>query len=214
MSAMRSRCAVRHALLSAVAAILVAGCVAPPRPFTEEFYAPLRVRRDATIDSTVAVFAFADERPESEPTVILVYEPYNDRPRVERSTTTVGEGVARAFARGLHARGFSVVDATRRPYQAGATPNARAIVTGRVAEFGAKLARTGFISGYQQHVGIRLAVDVHDAATGRRLTERTYQRVVEGAMTPAEPLMILSRVLADVVEQAIADRELLAALRS
>ena len=204
----------RHALLAVVTAALVGGCVVPPRPFTEEFYAPLRVRRDPTVDATVAVFAFTDDRPEMEPRVILVYEPYDERPRVERSTLAVGEGVARAFARGLHARGFTVVDATKRAYEASAVPSARAIVTGRVAEFGVRMARTGFISGYQQHVGIRVAVDVHDAATGRRLTERTYQRVVEGAMKPAEPLMILSRVLADVVEQAVADRELLAALRS
>ena len=214
MSSMRSVSALHSAVLAVVAAMLLAGCVAPPRPFTEEFYAPLRVRRDTTVNSTVAVFAFADDRPDTEPRVVLVYEPYDDRPRVERSTISVGEGVAGAFARGLQGRGFTVVDATKRAYETGVMPNARVIVTGRVAEFGAKLARTGFFSGYQQHVGIRVAVDVHDPATGRRLIERTYQRVVEGAMTPAEPLIILARVLADVVEQAVGDPELVRALRS
>jgi hypothetical protein len=210
MTAMRSIC--RAALLVVVTLGALAACATPPRPFTDEFYTPLRVRRDAAARTPVAVFGFADERPDTDPTLVVRYEPLDGRPRVERSTAPVGEGVARAFVRGLQARGFTVADATTRRYAPGEPAPAR-IVTGRVAEFGVRIARTGFLGGYQHRVACRVAVDVYEPTTGRRLAERSYQRVVEGAMMPAEPLSILSRALADVVEQAVADPELLRALR-
>ncbi|MBI2202354.1 MAG: hypothetical protein HYU41_00610 [Candidatus Rokubacteria bacterium] len=199
----------RRAWLIAVAA-LAAGC-AVPQPFTDEFYAPMRVRAGAT--GAVVVRAFTDQRPGGAPSVVFEYDTPSGERRIGRATAPVGEGVAQAFVRGLSARGFQVTDETKRA--AGAAPGAaaRAIVTGRVAEFGVTMARSSLVTGSRQRVGCRVTVEVRDATGARRLWERDYQRVVEGAMDIHEPFHLLARALADVVEQAVADPELLRAVR-
>jgi hypothetical protein len=192
-------------------ALLVAAC-ASPRPFTDEFYEPIRVRAGGE-RAAVAVFAFTDERRVPEPTIVLEYLTERDRPRADRATRPVAAGVAHAFVRGLRARGFTVTDATDQAYVEGQGPSGPAAVTGRVTEFGALVTRTGtVVHASQQRVGCTVAVDVRDAA-GRTRLQRTYSRVVEGAMLPAEPLAILARALADVVEQAATDPDVLRAIR-
>ena len=200
-------------LVLAALALAVIGCSLPPRPFTDEFYAPIRVRAGADA-SPVAVFAFADERRIAEPTIVLEYETERDVPQAQHATRPVSAGVAHAFVRGLRARGFTVTDATDRPYVGDHGPAGRAVVTGRVTEFGARVTRTGTIlQTSQQRVGCTVVTEVRDGS-GRRVIERPYSRVIEGAMMPVEPLAALSRALADVVEQAVTDPELLAAIGS
>ncbi|MBI1734923.1 MAG: hypothetical protein HYR51_07095, partial [Candidatus Rokubacteria bacterium] len=185
-------------IVLALVAALVAACATPPRPFTDEFYEPIRVRAGADA-APVAVFGFVDERRNTEPTVVLHYETERDLPRVDRATRPVADGVAHAFARGLRARGFTVTDATSRRYVEGQGPPGRAVVTGRVTEFGARVERSGTIlQSSRQRVGCRVVLEVRDAPGGRRLFERSYSRVVEGAMMPSEPMAILARALADV----------------
>ena len=194
-------------------ALLVAGCALPPRPFTDAFYEPIRVRA-ADDASPVAVFGFVDERRVPEPTIVLEYESETDVPRADHATRPVAGGVAHAFVRGLRARGFTVIDATDRAYAEGQRPAGHAVITGRVTEFGARVERTGTIlHTSRQRVGCTVIVEVRDPA-GRRLVDRPYSRVVEGAMMPAEPLAILAETLADVVRQAVTDADVLTAIQA
>jgi hypothetical protein len=199
----------RLALLACAALLALGGCVSPPRPFTEEFYAGLRVPRGKGPATAVAVFAFADER-EGDPHVVLRYEPADARPKVERATVPVGPGVARAFARGLADRGFTVTDVTARRWEPGTPAPAPLVVTGRVADFGVRIDRVGIVGGWHTRAACRVIVEVWDAAANRRVSERTYQRVTEGAMLAGEPLFALAHVLAEVVEQAVTDPGLIA----
>jgi hypothetical protein len=203
----------RGALVAGVLGLIaLGGCVLPPQPFTEEFYEPLRVRRAAIPATPVTVFAFVDERPGNEPTVVVRYEPLDGPARVERATVPVGQGVARAFVRGLAARGYTVTDASARRFTPGDAAPAQISVTGRVADFGVHITRAGWVSGWESRVGCRLIVDVWEGTTLRK-SGRMYQQGAQGGMMPAEPLAILAQALADVVAQAVADPELQAALR-
>ena len=203
----------RHAAAPVVLALaVVTACAPPPRPFTESWYTPPRVLADAAAALPVTVYAFADTRPGDDKRVVLRYETNIDDPGTVHATAPVGQGVARALARGLAARGFRVTDATARDHVAETGGSPRVAITGRVAEFDARIVRASFLGGYRQHVGCRLTLEAYDAASGRRLFERTYARVAEGAMSPMEPLAFLARALADVVEQAVTVTELLRAI--
>lgn len=183
--------------------VLVAGC-SVPRPFTDEFYAPARIRRGAVTGGPVAVVGFADERG-TDPGVVFTLDRDPEPPRVERASVPVGEGVARAFARGLRARGFDVVDAANRRWSAGAPAPAPLVLSGRVSDFGITMSKTGFLgAGTRQRLGCRVTLELLDAG-GRRLWQREYTRVVEGDMLIGEPFPMLARALADVVEDAVPD---------
>jgi len=204
----------RRAWLAVAVAMLAAGCITAPRPFTEAFYEPLRVRAGAGATGAVAVRAFTDQRPGGDPSLVFAYELPSGEQRTERATVPVGQGVAQAFVRGLQARGFQVTDDTKRATDAGAAGPARAIVTGRVTEFGITMSRGSLVGGSRQRVGCRVTVEVRDATGARPLFARDYQRVVEGSMDVYEPFLMLSGALADVVEQAVADPDLTAAIAS
>jgi hypothetical protein len=193
-------------------ALLAAACASPARPFTDAFYEPIRVRAGGET-TAVTVFAFVDDRGATAPTAVLEYESDRDVPRAAHATRSVGAGVAHAFARGLRARGFTVSDATHETYVEGQAIPRGVALTGRVTEFGARLTRSGTIlQRSQQRVGCTVVAEVRDAS-GRRLFERPYSHVVEGAMMPAEPLAVLSQALAAAVEHAVTDPDLQAALR-
>lgn len=201
-------------VLALLVVTLASACVSPPRPFTEAFYTPAHVRRDAAAAVAIAVYAFANERPGGDAAPVFRYESNVEDRRAIPATVPVGRGVARAFARGFEARGFQVTDATSRDYRREGSARERAAVTGRVQEFDAHVVRQSWLGGDRQHVGCRVTLEVYDTARGRRIFERSYARVVEGAMMPAEPLTVLSQALADVVEQAVTDAELLRAIRA
>lgn len=204
---------IRRTLVAGVLSLIaLGGCTLPPQPFMDEFYEPLRVRRASIPATPVTVFAFVDERPGNEPTVVVRYEPLDGPARVERATAPVGTGVARAFARGLTARGYTVTDATTRRFTPDGAPPGQISVTGRVADFGVRIARTGMVSGWESRVGCRVIVDVWEGATLRK-SGRMYQHGAQGGMSVTEPLAILAQALADVVAQAVSDPELQSALK-
>jgi hypothetical protein len=203
----------RHAVLL-MALLLTTACATPPRPFTDEFYGPLHVRASAAAALPVIVYAFTDVRAVADPTVVVRYERETGDAATTHATAPVGQGVARAFVRGLAARGYRVTDETARELIPQASGPGPAVITGRVAEFDAHTVRTGLITADRTRVGARVTLAVYDPATGRRVFERDYARVVQGAMAPTEPLGVLSRALADVVEQAVSDADLLRAVRS
>jgi len=191
--------------LVVVLVLLALGGCATPRPFTEEFFAPLRVRRAAVPATPIAVFAFADLRGLEDPTTVVRYEQADGRSRVEQATVPVGVGIARAFARALTARGYTVASTSATRYVPGGAAPAPIVVTGRVSDFGVSIVRAGLLGASQSRAACRLTVDVWDTATGRRISERTYQAGTEGAMMPSEPFLVLASLLADVVEQAVSD---------
>jgi hypothetical protein len=195
----------RGAAFVAFLALLALGSCATPRPFTEEFYAPLRVRRAAVPATPIAVFAFADLRGLEDPTIVVRVEHADGSSRVEQATAPVGVGIARAFARGLAERGYTVVSTSTTRYVPGVAAPAPIVVTGRVSDFGVSIVRGGLLGASQSRAACRLTVDVWDTATGRRLSERTYQAGTEGAMMPSEPFLVLASLLADAVEHAVGD---------
>lgn len=185
---------------------------APCRTFTDEFYAPIKVRTGTGAAGAIVVRAFADQRPGGDPRAVFAYEPPSGQPRVGRAPARVGEGVAHAFVRGLAAPGFQVTDETKRADAAALAGAARAIITGRVAEFGITMSRSTVVTGSRQRVGCRVTVEVRDTTGARRLWERGDQRVLEGSMDLHEPFHMLARTLADVVEQAATDPDFAAAV--
>ena len=201
-----------RSLLFLLALGLVVACGTPPRPFTAAWEAPLHVRADTNAALPVTVYAFADARPGDDKRRVLRYDTTED-PAAVHATVPVGQGVARMFARGLTARGFRVTDMTTRDY---AKPGAseRVAIAGRVTEFDARIERRNILGSTRQHAGCRVTLEAYEAASGRRVFEKTYMRVAEGAMSVTEPLQFLARALADVVEQAVTDPDLIRAVRS
>jgi hypothetical protein len=125
----------------------------------------------------------------------------------------VAVGIARAFLEGFRARGFPVVDVTAQPYAPGANAgDARAVISGRVLQFGALIIRSGLVA-FDQRVACRVDLEARDAATGRSLWTKSYSDVTQGTVLPADPITLLSRGLAKVIEQAVSDPELLAVVR-
>ena len=194
-----------------LSALVIAGC-APAPPFAAGFFSPRNLERVAVPLPPVAVYLFADERGLG-PTLFLETGSISGREGREHATEPVSVGVTRAFVEALRARGLQVVDETARSYSHGAgAPKARVAISGRVLEFGARIARSGLVT-YDQRVGCRVALEVHDSATGRRLWTKTYGQVTEGGLLPADPTTVLSRALRHVVEQAVMDAELLTIIR-
>ena len=192
-----------------VLASFTAGCVTP-RPFLPGFYSRLNITPLSEPLPSVTVYSLLDERPTK---VILESRSISGRSRDDLATEPVSDGVTRAFIEGFRTRGFAVVDKTSKHYFPGeAGAETQVVISGRVLEFGARIIRSGVFT-YDQRVACTVVLEAYEAATARKLWEKSYSRVTEGWMLPADPMTVLSRALAQIVEEAAADPELLRAIR-
>jgi hypothetical protein len=193
-----------------IGAISVAvGCGAPPRPFLPGFYSPAKIDPFRGALPAVAVYAFSDDRA-TDPTLIMESGGLRGERRRDYATEPVADGVVRAFVDGFRARGFPVADMTAKPYAPDASSgDARIAISGRVLQFGALILRSGLV-GFDQRVVCRIDLEAREAATGRSVWTKSYSELTQGPALPADPMTVLSRALAKVIEQAVTDPELLA----
>lgn len=152
----------------------------------------------------VAVYLFVDTRGKEERRIGTRF--FQGRVMRKADPIYVSEPVAvavtRAFADGLKARGFRVVDLTRTPFAAGQPAAAARIgVSGEITRFWEETHATAGV-GATWEVLAECAVVLHayEAATGRRLWEKTYSQAVEG---------LANKALAQTVKAALNDPELI-----
>lgn len=203
----RARPSICALTLVVLTAMVAAGC-APARPFTPGFYSPQHLTKLPGPLPPIAVYALLDERGTSEPTLILEFASISGHNRRDHATEPVSDGVARAFVEAFRARGFPVLDMTTKQSPGGSKAEARVAISGRVLEFGARITRTGVFT-YDQRVACKIVLEAREVSSGRSLWTKPYSKVTEGGLLPADPMTLLSRALAQVVDQAVSDPELL-----
>ena len=200
-------------LLLMILVALVAGC-GSARPFTPDFYSPRKLTKLLEPLPPIAVYSLVDERGAREPTLILESASISGHSRWDHATEPVSGGVTRAFAQAFRARGFPIVDMTERYYSpSGQRAEARVAISGRVLEFGARIVRSGLFT-YDQRVACTIVLEAYEVVSGRRLWTKSYSQVTEGGLLPADPITLLSRALAEVVEQGVTDPELLGVIQA
>lgn len=128
------------------------------------------------------------------------------------ATDPVRTGVARAFAEGLQARGFPVLDRTMTPLsrERAEQPGPPAI-SDEVLAFSSSSRRTGLVS-YVGGAAFHVRVQVY----GRELREVRWERLCSNtsdAFLINSQLVFLSRSLAEAVEDAVNDPTFIEALR-
>lgn len=117
----------------------------------------------------------------------------------------VAVAVTRALAEGLKARGFPVVDKTRRVFRAGdEADGARLALLGGVQRF-------GFPGGGEVSCDLRL--EIRDIESGKKLWEKSFSNQVSfGTSVWTSAGAALGVVLSRTVDDAVMDRELTAHL--
>jgi hypothetical protein len=206
----------RYVLLAHIGlGLILAGCTAAPLPFAPEFYRSPRTTPLSTPLAAVAVYQFMDKRPVANPTDFgehpLGTGTYG-RTVFFHATEPIATGVARAFAEGLRARGFQVLDRTMKPLsrEREEEPSPPAI-SGEVLAFSASSRRTGLVS-YVGGAAFHVRVQVY----GRQLAEARWERVYSNtsdAFLLSSQLVFLSRSLAESMEDTVNDPTFLEALR-
>ena len=214
----------RYLLLTYVGlGLILAGCagrptpsqpLGPSQPFLPEFYGSPRTTPLSKPLPAVAVYQFVDKRPVSGPTV-LGEHPIGTGLRgqaVLHATEPIATGVARAFAEGLRARGFQVLDRTMSQLSGQSMESADPLaVSGEVLAFSSSSRRTGLLS-YEGEAAFHVRVQVH----GRQLAEVRWERVYSNtsdAILVTSQFAFLSRSLAQSVEDTVNDPLFLQALR-
>ena len=192
----------------------LAGCAAAPLPFAPEFYRSPRTTPLSTPLAAVAVYQFMDKRPVADPTVLgehpLRTGLYGQT--LFRTTEPVATGVARAFAEGLRARGFQVLDRTMNPLSREREEEPGSpVISGEVLEFSASSRRTGLVS-YAGGAAFHVRVQVHGRQRAVVRWERVYSNTSDAFLMSSQ-LVFLSRSLAESVEDTVNDLTFIEALR-
>jgi hypothetical protein len=188
----------------------------------------------------VAVYLFQDSRPSAPDYVpyilpaIGISPAYKGPPPI-RASEPVVFSVTRAFAEGLEARGFPVVDRTRRAFQMGdPADGARRGLRGELLRFAmwpGWVTVNPFEGKYaltQGGIVCAISVEIFDLESGKKLWEKTYsgksppideatsyrlQNMQPGIGWAREMEPSLAAALAGAVENAVMDPELVDALR-
>ena len=203
--------------------LILAGCASrptpsqplgPSQPFLPEFYRSPRTTPLSKPLPTVAVYQFADKRPVSSPTV-LGEHPIGTGLRgqtVLHATEPVATGVARAFAEGLRARGFEVLDRTVSQLSRQSIERAVPLaVSGEVLAFSSSSRRTGLLS-YEGEAAFHVRLQVYGPQFAEARWEKVYSNISDAILISSQ-FTFLSRSLAESVEDALNDPLFLGALR-
>src|SRR5574341_544643 len=190
------------ALVSTIVALSV-GCATQPLRL-QDWYSPPHVTPLPHLKA-VAGYPFTEKRE----------SPYDEVGEVAgtkiKASEPVAVSVSRAFADGLRARGFPVVEPTGSDPSPESRSDARVAVSGEVQEF-------WYRADWHREAGCKVRLQVSEVATGRKLWQKVYStQYVWYAWMPERDRLdmgpALAKVLALTVEEAVYDPEFLRELR-
>jgi hypothetical protein len=172
-----------HLIVVAVCGLVTAGC--GPRAIS---YVPRGITPLPALDP-LAVYMFVDKRGVEERRIGTSF--FQGQALQETDPTLVSEPVVvtvtRAFAHGLKARGFPVVDRTSAPFVASqARVEAPVAVSGEIVRFWEQRVTTSGVGGrMESHAECAVLLQAYETASGRPLWDKIYWRAgqtVDGAL--------------------------------
>jgi len=201
--------------LVSMIAVFSGGCATRPLRL-QDSYSPPHITSLPNLGA-VAIYSFTDRRETGERAVgSNVFR--GGTGKNITSSESVAVSVRRAFAEGLRARGFPVVELTGRDLPLESQPGVVVVVSGEIQEFWATWSVGRHRGDWQRDASCKVRLLVSELATGRKLWEKVYpqQYVWDPSMPERNRLDMgpaLAKVLALTVEEAVYDPEFVRELR-